>query len=892
MQFVKKYGLVVTMLLVAIFVIPMFAIPTTDAHTPAWKLNTYAYIFAAPDPIGVGQNTYISMWVDVSLPGSMVTNDIRRHNYTLTMTSPTGKVTTQHWDVVQDTTNVQSISFTPDEAGNWTLKFDYGGQTYVWNNKTGAQYFTPDLLTPNTGPAAAAYENDTYGPATASTILEVQQDPIPSVTVYPMPTEYWTRPIDGQNIYWSTLGSNWLRGPQFGTFQMSTNYNLWQQGGVAPNSAHILWTKPIEFGGVVGGAEYAIEDVTYYSGGSYEGRFGNTIILGGRIYVALPLGHSGGGGGYACYDLKTGELVWYRSDLNAYVNNSATTSTLIPAPSFGQLLDFESPNQHGVVQGILWQTSGSGANVVWQAIDAYTGKWMYNLTNIPSGTDVYTDQGDIVRYVLNYNIANKSGWLALWNSTQALLSIGTGYNINSWRPVGNVINASTAYSWNVTITSDLTGSTAPAIYAVLPGDIMLGRSSNLAPGVGAKYTDNPFTMWALNLNSSKGTVGSLKWAKNYAAPESGNLTLRLAPVDPVNRVWTMNDVETMQWRGYNLDTGAELWGPTTTVFNGAQFFGSGEGGGQRGVTAYGNIYVQGYGGEIDCYNAKDGKLTWVFNNTNSGLETPWPLRPIFISAVADGKVYAFNNEHSPNAPLYRGSKVYCLNATTGDEIWSMWGWSGQTGGQGGSTAVLADGSLCYYNYYDNSIYNVGKGSSATTIVASPKSSLFGDTVVIEGTVVDTSAGTQENVIATRFPDGVPAVSEASMSAWMEYVYMQKPRPTNATGVDVTLSVVDSNSNYRNIGTATSDADGFFSFNWKPDIEGKYTIYATFEGSESYWPSHAVTSFNVESAHATVAPTTGPQSMADQYFVPATVGIFAILVVVLVLLAVLLLRKHP
>jgi len=677
---------------------------------------------------------------------------------------------------------------------------------------------------------------------------------------------------------------------------MSANYNLWQTGGTGPNSGHILWTKPLEFGGVVGGEEYSIADVTYYSGGSYEGRFGGTIILGGRLYVALPLGHSGGGGGYACYDLKTGALMWYRSDLNAYVNNSATTSTLIPAPTFGQLLDFESPNQHGVVQGILWQTSSVGVTpntyTVWQAIDAYTGKWMYNLTSVPAGTDVYTQQGDIVRYVLNYNTTSKSGWLALWNSTQALLSIGTGYNINSWRPVGNIINASTSYTWNVSISADLTGSTAPAIYTILDGDTILGRSSNLAPGVGAKYTDNPYTMWAINLNASKGAVGSLKWAKNYAAPDSGNITLRLASLDPINRVWTSNEVETMQWRGYSLDTGSELWGPTTTVFNGVQFFGSGEGGGQRGVTAYGNIYVQGYGGEIHCYNAKDGKLTWVFNNTYSGLETPWPLRPIFISAIADGKVYAFNNEHSPNAPLYRGSKVYCLNATTGEEIWSMYGWSGQTGGQGGSTAVLADGSLCYYNYYDNSIYNVGKGSSATTITVGPKTSTMGDTVVVEGTVVDTSAGTLDNEVATRFPDGVPAVSEASMSAWMEYVYMQKPFPTATVGVDVTISVVDANGNFRNIGTATTDANGFFSFNWKPDIEGKYYVYATFAGSNSYWPSKAETSFNVDAAAPTATPTPVKDSVADQYFIPAIAGLFVMMIVVIVLVIMLMLRKHP
>ena len=127
-------------------------------------------------------------------------------------------------------------------------------------------------------------------------------------------------------------------------------------------------------------------------------------------------------------------------------------------------------------------------------------------------------------------------------------------------------------------------------------------------------------------------------------------------------------------------------------------------------------------------------------------------------------------------------KSTALDAFTGEEIWSMFSWSGQTGGQGGSTAVLADGYLAYYNYYDNSVYSVGKGPYSTTISASPKTTALGDNIVIEGTVIDTSAGTKDNEIATRFPQGVPAVSDDSMAPWMEYIYMQKPIPTNATGV--------------------------------------------------------------------------------------------------------------
>ena len=57
------------------------------------------------------------------------------------------------------------------------------------------------------------------------------------------------------------------------------------------------------------------------------------------------------------------------------------------------------------------------------------------------------------------------------------------------------------------------------------------------------------------------------------------------------------------------------------------------------------------------------------------------------------------------------------------------------------------------------------------------------------------------------------------------------------GVEVTLDVVDANGNYRNIGTATTDASGMYSYQWKPDIEGKYTVIATFHGTNGYWPSY-------------------------------------------------------
>jgi hypothetical protein len=189
------------------------------------------------------------------------------------------------------------------------------------------------------------------------------------------------------------------------------------------------------------------------------------------------------------------------------------------------------------------------------------------------------------------------------------------------------------------------------------------------------------------------------------------------------------------------------------------------------------------------------------------------------------------------------------------------------------------------------IYSIGKGPSATSVSASPKVSVHGSSVLVEGTVVDIAAGTEQDEQAARFPAGVPAVSDESMSDWMAYVYMQKPKPADVTGVDVAIAVLDPNGNFYEVGRTTSDADGFYKLAFEPLVPGEYTVIATFEGSESYYGSHAVTAINVEEAPpATAEPTPPPEGIADAYFVPAIAGIIVAIIVVGIVM-VLMLRKR-
>ncbi len=128
---------------------------------------------------------------------------------------------------------------------------------------------------------------------------------------------------------------------------------------------------------------------------------------------------------------------------------------------------------------------------------------------------------------------------------------------------------------------------------------------------------------------------------------------------------------------------------------------------------------------------------------------------------------------------------------------------------------------------------------------------------------------------------------------MLYVYKQFECPNNASGVPLTVSVLDSNGNYRVVGTTTSDLTGAYKFNWKPDISGSYTVYVTFAGSAAYYGSVAQSAFFVEEQPAaTTAPTPTPASTADTYFVPAIAGLFVLIIIVLVLLVVMMMKKRP
>ncbi|HEX7482310.1 MAG TPA: PQQ-binding-like beta-propeller repeat protein, partial [Candidatus Bathyarchaeia archaeon] len=870
---------------------------TADAHTPAWIIKSYAYLVAAPNPVGVGQTVAIVMWIDSPLVGATVTNDIRRHDYTLTITKPDGQVDTKHWDVLSDTTSIQYYQYTPDLVGNYTLKFDYPNQTYTWTSTTPG--------------ANTAYTNDTYLGATKTISLTVQQEPIPApVDSYPLPTEYWTRPIEGQNTYWYSLSSNWLGTPYvLGSNPAYGPPGAVQPDGSAPNSAHIMWSKPIQYGGIVGGNHTTIAGEMFYSGLSYNSRYNNPLIMQGTLFYQEPNGNLGGQGGlfgaglgdYVAVDLRTGQELWR-------VNTTATGISLVP--SFGYLYSFDTPNEHGILPNgmLIASASVTGQGTVWRGYDPRTGVLTpMNITNVPGGTNLAGPAGELLKYSLTNlgTTANPNWYLMEWNSSNVFGKI-SGTDVGTW--YSGTANASlpACYDWNVSVNLrgtgwSIGGAALSAVPLIVYNDKLVAVQGTFGGHPGdytAVTTTDPanITVIDIKVSSTSGKPsGNLLWTKSFEQA-AGNNTRTMAAWDPDAGVFIFAEKESMTHTAYSLNDGSLAWGPVSTpaedFTNDWNFLALGQ-----DVVAYGKLYFHGYAGILYCFDTKTGDLLWTYgnggagNSTLSGFVTPYGRYPIFVSTIADGKVYLTTTEHSPNSPLYKDSLLRCVNATDGTEIWTIMDYGNA---MYGGVSPVADGYLTTLDTYDARIYCFGKGPSALTVEAPMAGITQGSSLVIRGTVTDIAAGTKQIEQAARFPNGVPAVSDASQSQWMEYVYMQKPRPTDTTGVPVTLSVVDSNGNYREIGKTTSNADGFFAFNWKPDITGQYTVYASFAGSESYYPSHAVTAFAVDQAAATPGPTENLQTnlaTTTDLMMYLAVGVVAIIIAIAIV-GLLILRKHP
>lgn len=761
----NKTALAIALFLMLTIVAPLLMrVPTVNAAIP-----TYAFLAVSPNPVGVGQQATLIMWINPVNPTASGVSGGRWENYAVQVTKPDGGTETLG-PFTADPASFAYVTYAPAQSGTYTLKFAFPGQQV-----TGIGGIIPVPI------------NEYYEASNFTTTLIVQEEPIGSAPQNPLPTDYWERPINAQNQEWYTISGNWL-GHGIGSFGVmkynnTGNFNPYTK---APDSAHIVWTKELDFGGLIGGEFGGTTTSNYYTGKTYEPKFTPPVIINGVVYYNVP---SAPREGFYAVDLRSGETLWWQNS-SGLPFDVGSVPGLLPAYGFagitiGQVYNYMSPNQIGGVPYLWYLQNFQVREVVpgsnnWYMYDAVTGNLILTLANTTAGgVTVEGPNGELLIYYVGTN------WLAMWNSSLCIgtpSAVGTGAWL--WRPpVGVTLDWRRGIQWNVT-------------NQAFPGQAITQINSGIVLATTGSYF--VAADWQMEIGYDAKT-GAQLWVKNRTVTKSSTNYGRMGPL--INGIYAEFVKETMQYYGYDAYSGNQIWGPTEPLTNA---WGSQP---REMLNAYGILYGVCIDG-VHAFNHTTGEKLWDFNAEPSGYNFPgFSTYPLLGGSptIADGKIFVpTGNSHSD--PLFLGASLYAVNATSGEQLWRVNGFYM-------GTLPVADGYLLADNAYDNQLYCFGKGQTATTVMASPKVSVHGDSLLIEGTVTDQSPGAK----------GTPAISDESMSAWMEYLYMQQTKPTNATGVEVVLEVLDPNNNYYEVGRATSDASGFFSYAFTPEVPDKYTI---------------------------------------------------------------------
>jgi hypothetical protein len=851
MQFKNKKTAVTFALLLAItMTISVFAVLPTTAAAEYTK-TVYPFCGASPNPVGVGQTIVLHIGITDQVDWAYA-NGNGWSGITVTVYKP-DNTTETIGPYTADTTGGTGAFYIPDQVGTYYFETNFP-ETFVAKAQRTINHDNTTLL-------------EATSPKTEVT---VQEEPRPYYENLPLPTEYWSRPIDAQLRSWASVAGNWVETPE----------NFIADCNDAPLTAHTLWSKQLAQGGVIGGdwdtlgqgvsPPYDIGQ-SFETGDAYEGWWGSSgsgpVIIAGRLFYNE---YASASNHYTydsivCVDLHTGEELYK-------INNTKL--------AFGQILYWGSFN-HAGAYSYIWSTSGS----TWTSYNPITGQQVYQYTNVPSGTRYRDIAGNILIYTVNLN----RGYMTLWNSTRCVNPQDSlSSNDGSWggatgrRVGGRVFDASTeGYEWNVTIPK-FSGSVAK----------ILGQDRVIGSNLGARSTDNPevANVWAINLAEDQ--EGQVLYNTTWSTPRdwiSGNKVVEWMVFSSEDKMGTLFDKEGAVNYGVDLTTGKLAWGPTSPAQHYLDSFDDTKSGAR--LIYEGKLYSASCSGIVYCYDVKTGEFLWNYSLVTPWAEIQWAnqwwARPLFVSG---DKIYVAHYEHSFNDPRPRGAPFVCLNATTGELIWEIDGMYRST--RWGGRAVIGDSIMATLDTYDMMLYGVGKGPSAMTVDAPMTAISVGDNVVLRGSVTDISPGTKDVALTSRFPNGVPAVGDESMSDWMLYVYKQFPQPTDVTGVEVSIDALDPNNNLVHIGTATTDASGSFSYMWEtPEVPGKYTVIATFAGSDAYWGTNAQTALGVVEAPATPEPSDQPASNTDANLMYASIGIIVAIVVVGIALA-LLIRKRP
>ena len=940
-----KITIAIALVLVLAFAIPVVSLPAANAAT----VNYYSYVYVAdgagPRGIGIGETILLVAWTADMPPDTGETSGV--------VSSPTGRagwsgMQIQVWDPDNETVildmpysdpvGANYISYTPTKVGNYTIQAIFprtDKELKVTTSSAGSNYRAGDHYIYT----AAVSPKDTF---------EVKAEATTQWIESPLPTGYWTRPISGASRDWFVLAGSWLGGAANVWPMGSSGGNIGTYGwGDSPESAHILWSKPFSIGGIT---DERFGDSAGHTA-HYQGtEFSPTIILDGKIHWT-PRYVTHGSKGYEIIDLYSGQtlkLDWnastpafgsiyqyespnqhgtfeYLWDTGRTVSFFGSSGTPIQLPQVVTVANVIQAQNLSVIKvgnpyKLNTSTTPLVTGTIWKMMDAKTGNGICYIANVSTaGTNVYGKDGSILYYnMVNKGTAtNPNYYLSVWNSsagTMVASQAGTGYW--QWRPAGGdfgaenpyfgtgdffnpmtmdydiVHNGNVFYSQNFSI-PNIDGprnsvlNETGTIRAIRQDDIMI---------IGTQGQNNKYGTvegWMMGISLKPENKGTQLWKTTFTPPFTDvdkNITaaamftggFTLNGVYPEDGVFVFSEVKQLKFWVYDLYTGQKLWETEPNALPQYNFYSQGL------VVINGQLIIYGgYSGELNSFNITTGEKLWTYDAKGIGVESPYGNYPITVSAVSDDKIYTTSWEHSYTIPLIRGPNLRCINATDGTEIWSILDF-------GGGVAI-ADGRLVCSNSMDNMIYCYGKGLSATSVSAPQTLTTAKTGVMITGTVTDNTPTGRRNAndLIDFTLQGTPAISDADMSRWMEYKFMEQIYPADAKGVPVTLSAIDPNGNYQPIGTATSDINGNYGILFTPQVPGTYQIIATFDGSKSYGQSTASTYLAVgDEAATTPAPTQQSVSVADTYFVPAIAGLFVLIIIVAIVLALLMLRKRP
>jgi outer membrane protein assembly factor BamB len=544
---------------------------------------------------------------------------------------------------------------------------------------------------------------------------------------------------------------------------------------------------------------------------------------------------------------RTAHVLWKLSSsgqLGGFIGSPHSIETGGGVEAYGAgdagLFTSTVPTIRTVMAGRGYYTAGG--NII--CLDMQTGKTLWN---IPGSFDIGADRG---RTTVLYSFGSRfiaydaiTGAVTLNVTGMAMnrwvdpyvISIN-GSNLIKWETTSTSTNFATRIMWNVTNILPSTATSASVIY----DNLYIGMRDRQSLTIEGWLAIN-LTTGAMEYNTTVIDLTNTDTWSRTQGPAMG------AGFGKIYRAFIAIGNEGLAYKAFDAKTGKQAWISEKTDDPWGGFWAY-----LPQASAYGMNFGLSYGG-VYAFNLTNGKIVWHYIDYDAYHEEPYGSnvasdKSTYASysfgstgpVIGGGLVFAPNSEHSPTL-IYRGQQLHAIDAFTGKKVWSVLGAYTPT--------AIAYGILLASDSYNGYSYAFGKGETATKILASTKIAARGAPILIEGTVLDRSPA----------QEGTAAVSDASQTPWMEYLHMQQPKPTNATGVKVHLTALDSNGNIQEIGTVTSDLSGIFRKGWTPPIEGEYTIYASFDGSESYYGSQAETVLFVgpTSASPNVTPTFTP-----------------------------------